>query len=84
MAAMPSTSIALARLQEGVALLDLFVETGLTESKGDARRLVQQGGAYVNDVVIGDAQARVSAADLKDGAVMLRAGKKKYHRIVAG
>jgi len=84
LSAMPSTSIALGRLQDGIGLLDLFVETGLTESKGDARRLVQQGGAYVNDVVIADAQARVSAADLRDGAVMLRAGKKKYHRVLAG
>ena len=84
LSSLPSTTLPLARLQEGIALLDLFVETGLTASKGDARRLVQQGGAYVNDAVIGDAQAKVTAADLKDGAVLLRAGKKKYHRVVAG
>ena len=84
LSAMPSTTIPLARLAAGIGLLDLFAETGLTPSKGEARRLVQQGGAYVNDVVITDAQARVSEADLKDGAVLLRAGKKKYHRVLAG
>ncbi len=82
--AMPTTTLALARLEQGVGLLDLFVETGLTPSKGEARRLVQQGGAYVNDTVISDAQAKVTAGDLKDGAVLLRAGKKKYHRVVVG
>jgi tyrosyl-tRNA synthetase len=84
LSAMPSTKIALHRLQEGIALLDLFVETGLTPSKGEARRLVQQGGAYVNDTVASDAAARVTAFDLKDGAVLLRAGKKKYHRVLVG
>lgn len=84
LSSLPSTTLPLARLEAGIALLDLFVETGLTASKGDARRLVQQGGAYVNDAVISDAQAKVTAADLKDGAVLLRAGKKKYHRVVVG
>jgi len=82
--AMPSTKVEGARLEAGIALLDLFVETGLTPSKGEARRLVQQGGAYVNDVMIGDMQAKVTMDDLMDGAVLLRAGKKKYHRVVVG
>lgn len=84
LSAMPTTTLPLSRLEAGIPLLDLFVETGLTPSKGEARRLVQQGGAYINDVVITDAQAKVTAADLKEGAVLLRAGKKKYHRVVAG
>jgi tyrosyl-tRNA synthetase len=82
--AMPTTTLTLTRLEQGIGLLDLFVETGLTESKGKARQLVQQGGAYVNDKVISDAQSRVTADDLQDGAVLLRAGKKKYHRVVVG
>jgi tyrosyl-tRNA synthetase len=84
LSSLPSTTLSQARLDEGIAVLDLFVETGLTPSKGEARRLVQQGGAYVNDAVVSDPQAKVTAADLKDGAVVLRAGKKKYHRVVAG
>jgi tyrosyl-tRNA synthetase len=81
--AIPSTRIERARLDAGVALVDLLVETGLAPSKGEARRLIQQGGAYVNDVAAADAQARVAPADLRDGAVTLRAGKKKIHRVLA-
>lgn len=84
LSAMPSTTVQRARLEAGIGLLDLFVETGMLASKGEARRLLQQGGAYVNDIVISDAQAKVTAADLKDGAILLRAGKKKYHRVLAG
>ena len=84
MSAMPSTTVEAVRMEAGIPVLDLFVETGLTPSKGEARRLVQQGGAYVNDAVISDPQAKLGAADLKDGALLLRAGKKKYHRVLIG
>lgn len=80
--AIPSTTIARARLAEGVPLVELLVETGLAASKGEARRLIQQGGAYVNDGSVSDVQSRVGESHLKDGAVLLRAGKKKVHRIV--
>ena len=80
---MPSTSVAAARLAAGISVIELFAECGVCASKGEARRLVQQGGAYVNDAVVADDLARVTAADLKDGAILLRAGKKKYHRLVA-
>ncbi|MBL8379625.1 MAG: tyrosine--tRNA ligase [Burkholderiales bacterium] len=80
--AIPSTRIDLARLTAGIALVELLVEAGLAPSKGEARRLIQQGGAYVNDHAAGDVQARVGPADLRDGAVILRAGKKKIHRVL--
>jgi tyrosyl-tRNA synthetase len=80
--AIPSTPVAAARLGGGIALLDLLVEAGLVASKGEARRLVQQGGAYVNDAAAGDPQARLGTSDVRDGAILLRAGKKKVHRIV--
>ena len=83
LSAMPSTSVAAARLAAGISVIELFAECGVCASKGEARRLVQQGGAYVNDAVVADDLARVTAADLKDGAILLRAGKKKYHRLVA-
>lgn len=80
--AIPSTRIDAARLAAGVVLVDLLVETGLAPSRGEARRLIQQGGAYVNDQAAGDAQARVGTADVRHGAVTLRAGKKKIHRVL--
>ena len=83
MSAMPSTSVDGARLAAGIGLPDLFFECGLTASKGEARRLVQQGGAYVNDVMVNDDARKISSADLKEGVILLRAGKKKYHRVLS-
>ena len=83
LSAVPSTTVAGARLGAGIGVLDLFVECGLTASKGEARRLVQQGGAYVNDTVVTEDARKVNAADMQDGAIMLRAGKKKYHRVIS-
>ena len=80
--AIPSTTLEAGRFSEGIALVDLLVETGMVTSKGEARRLVQQGGAYVNDLAVPDIQARVGTAEIRDGAVLLRAGKKKVHRVV--
>lgn len=81
---MPSTSVAGARLAEGIGVLELFVECGLTASKGEARRLVQQGGAYVNDIVVSAEARKVTTHDMKDDSILLRAGKKKYHRLLIG
>lgn len=80
--AIPSTIVASTRLDAGIALIELLVEAGLAPSKAEARRLVQQGGAYVNDVAIGDILARIDSSALKEGAILLRAGKKKIHRLV--
>jgi tyrosyl-tRNA synthetase len=60
----------------------LFWQTGLCRSRSDARRLIQQGGAYVNDEPVASIDQQISAAHLVDGAILLRAGKKRYHRIV--
>ena len=82
--AMPGTTVDKARLDAGISVIELFAECGVCASKGEARRLVQQGGAYINDVVVSDDRLRVTSAALKDGAILLRAGKKKYHRVLAG
>ena len=82
--AMPGTTVDKARLDAGIGVIELFVECGVCASKGEARRLVQQGGAYINDVVVSDDRLRVTSAALKGGAILLRAGKKKYHRVLAG
>ncbi len=55
------------------------MESGLAKSKGDARRTIQQGGAYVNNRRIGELEARLTAANLASETVMvLRSGKKSY------
>ena len=82
-AAVPTTPIPRATLEAGMPLVDLFVEAGLARSKGEARRLIAQGGAYLNGEAAADPEARVGVANLAGGALVLRAGKKRYVRIVA-
>ena len=78
----PETTMPQARLAAGVPVIDLLVETGLAASKSAARRLIQQGGASLNGARLAQLEAVVTSADLHDGAMLLRAGKKHYHRVV--
>jgi tyrosyl-tRNA synthetase len=78
----PETAIPQVRLAAGVSVVDLLVETGLAVSKSAARRLIQQGGASLNGTRLAHLEAVVTSADLHDGALLLRAGKKHYHRVV--
>lgn len=75
------TTLPLARLREGIGLLDLLVETGLCATKSEARRLVQQGGARLNGAAATDAQITVGEPHVENGAILLQAGKKKFHKI---
>lgn len=67
---------------EGLWIVRLFPETGLCKSNGEARRLIQAGGAYWNDERINDPDRIITAADFTDGAAIVRAGKKNVKRIV--
>tara|TARA_R110002096_G_scaffold292391_1_gene486898 strand:+ start:2556 stop:3785 length:1230 start_codon:yes stop_codon:yes gene_type:complete len=80
--AVPSSTYAAAKLEAGIPVLDLFAETGLAKSKGEARRLVQQGGAYINGESVGSIELVVTTEHVQDGAILLRFGKKKFHRVV--
>jgi tyrosyl-tRNA synthetase len=68
-------------LQEGVPAFKLYHEIGLCKSGGEARRLIQQGGAYINDKKIELFDYLISEADFCDGEIVLRAGKKRYHKL---
>jgi tyrosyl-tRNA synthetase len=82
--AMPSSMIARAALAAGLPLAAALTDAGLTRSRGEARRLIEQGGVYVNDTRVADVETRLTEADLREDAVLLRSGKKKYHRLVVG
>jgi tyrosyl-tRNA synthetase len=82
--AMPTANLSRARFEAGYPVLDLFVDAGLAPSKSEARRLVQQGGAVVGDATWSDEKAVVGADRLDaDGELVLRAGKKRFVRLVA-
>jgi tyrosyl-tRNA synthetase len=79
----PSTILSRHRLDgSGTPLADLLVETGLATSKSQARRTLQQGGAYVNDRQVDETDRVIGPADLlSDRYVVLRRGKKDYHLV---
>ncbi len=83
---LPTVEIKLAEL-ENMTWADLFVAAALADSKGEARRLIRQGGAYADDVQVPAADENnnlTQAAWLKAGTVNLRAGKKRYKKVVVG
>ncbi len=80
--AIPSLEIPILELEAGIGILDLFAKTDLCSSKGEARRLVQQGGARINEEKIDDIDAVITADKAVDGELMLKAGKKRYFRVL--
>ncbi|MFK7990986.1 MAG: tyrosine--tRNA ligase [Sandaracinaceae bacterium] len=85
LADVPSSSLARAALESGVALTELLATTGLAKSKGAARRLVEQGGVYVNNERVQDAAATLGSDALgTETMIVLRAGKKSYHIVRVG
>jgi tyrosyl-tRNA synthetase len=80
----PTTTIAGSRLEEGIPAYVLLVETGLSGSLGEARRLIAQGGAYCNQRRIESHEELISKGDLAAGSIVLRKGKKSYRRILLG
>ena len=70
--------------EAGISLVDLFVRTGLCKSKSEARRLIEQGGATVNDEKMSDVDATLGTEAISGDAVMLRAGKKRYFQVIVG
>lgn len=84
MADIPTVKVALKDL-EAATVCDLFSLAGLADSKGEARRLIRQGGAYLNETqVSADSENNpvAGAAWLAEGQVTLRAGKKRYKKII--
>ncbi len=80
--AIPSVSIGKDAVDAGIGLIELFAMTDLCSSRAEARRLIQQGGARVNDIQIKDIEAVLGSSDLVDGEFLLRAGKKRYFRVI--
>jgi tyrosyl-tRNA synthetase len=83
LSSVPTTRLDATRVGVGIEVVELFALTGLSKSKGEAKRLIQQGGAYVGDSRVDDPDARLDATALADG-VLLRAGRKRFHRVIAG
>jgi tyrosyl-tRNA synthetase len=81
--AIPTVSVSKSDLDAGITAAELFFKSGLAESKTKATALIEQGGAYVNDVRIDDPKALITSSALKEGSILLRQGKKSYRRIIS-
>ena len=79
---MPTTELTEAQLTDGkIAILDLMLACGLVPSKGEGRRLVQQGGVFADDEKVASIDVVFTDEQLKNG-VKLRKGKKVFHKAI--
>ena len=79
--AIPTYSMTSDELGEGIQAYILFKDSDLCATRSEARRLISQGGAYVNGGRIPSFDTRVGPDDIQNNAILLRAGKKKYLRV---
>ncbi len=80
---MPTFELAESDLTDGsIGILDLLVKSSLAPSKGEARRLVNQGGISVNDEKVAAIDKTVGKGDLKDGYMIVKKGKKTFIKII--
>ena len=81
---MPTTTVAKADMEAGKDILSLLVETKLAPTRSEARRLVQQGGVSVNDEKVTDVYKIFTLADMdEEASLIIRKGKKVYHKVKA-
>ena len=80
---MPTTELSSDDFTEGkIGLLDAMLKVGLIPSKGEGRRLIQQGGVSLNDAKVSDPLYILSDSDFSDGFAVIKKGKKVFHKIV--
>ena len=76
---LPSISVDAKYLESGIDVVEMLMETGLCASKGEAKRLIQGGGARVNDIPVENIEQKLTADDLTDeGHIKLSSGKKRH------
>jgi tyrosyl-tRNA synthetase len=75
----PASEVAAVDLEMGIEAFDLFHRVGLAKSRGEARRLIQGGGAYLNGIKVNAVDLKITDADAEKRIITLRAGKKRYH-----
>jgi len=80
---MPTTEIRASEIPvEGILVADILIRCNLAKSRGEAKRLVDQGGITIDGNKVSDAYAPVSPDDLKKG-IKIRKGKKIFHKVIS-
>jgi tyrosyl-tRNA synthetase len=78
---MPTVDIARTELETGIPIVDLLART-VADSKSAARRLITQGGAYLNNIRVAEVERKVTLADLATESMLVVRGGKKDYRLV--
>lgn len=82
---MPSTQLSNEDFTDGgIGAIDLLMKTGLVPSRGEARRLIEQGGLTIDDEKIGNTQAIISKEAFDKGYIVIKKGKKTFHKAELG
>lgn len=82
MANAPTYEVEQTALEAGISIMDLLADSGLTPSKSEARRAVQQGGVQVNGERVADISRMVSMTDMQDDGILVKRGKKNFMRVI--
>ena len=81
---MPTTTLSDSDFTDGkIDILDILLKTNITKSRGEGRRLVQQGGVSVDDAKVSDIGLSFTSDDLKANAIIVKKGKKIFHKVQA-
>lgn len=82
LSSMPTSIMQREVLEKGISAFELFAQVGLCSSRSEARRLLGQKGGYINGQAVEKFDEMIKLHHVQDGNLVLRSGKKKYHRIV--
>jgi tyrosyl-tRNA synthetase len=78
----PGYRISRQEVESGRNLAEVLAAAGWVQSRGAARRLIQQGGVYVNNERVADENFPLAGQQVQDGKIIVRLGKKKYYNLV--
>ncbi len=81
-AAMPSTDLAKAEIIENPLVIDLLISCGITKSRGEGRRLIKDGGISLDGEKVTDEFANLTEAQIESGEVLIKKGKKVFHKAI--
>jgi tyrosyl-tRNA synthetase len=77
----PSSEVSKEKIQAGLELLEVMVEAGLLQSKGEGKRLIKQNGITFKDEKVKDPFYKLTLEDFESGSAMIKKGKKVFHRL---
>ena len=79
---MPSTEVSAASVKENPLIIDLLITCGITKSRGEGRRLIKDRGLSVDGEKVTEEFAEVTEEQIAKGEVLIKKGKKVFHKAI--